>query len=227
METAGVLRLHDFELAGTVVIPALAQYVDGLFILAHETPGYLMQQAGAEPKCEKLVMYEGRWKSPALHHASFQLLNDVKPKYVIYIDEDELLPDRFPAEFMRFKHSDVQASVACWYLQCWQDMNHVVADYPYNVNRHCVALRWEEGINFNEFAGWDWPSAYYRRKKYTMEFPLRHLAFMTPEYRERRSSRRVVTSRGDTNWWEDNHPAIPYDPNMTWKQYLEQAKQWK
>jgi len=224
--TAGVLRLHDFELATSVVIPALAEHVDGLFILAHEAPRHLLDEAGRHPKCEKLEVYEGRWKSAVLHHEAFQLLNGAKPKYVIYIDEDEILPERFRSEFKRFQASG-HDSVACYYLQCWNDIDHVVADHPYNVNRHCVALRWEEGITFLDYAGWDWPSAYYKRKKYTMQFPLRHLAFMTPELRQRRATRRAITSRADTMWYLEDHPSIPYDGNMTWKQYTEQAKKWK
>ncbi len=228
MKIVGVMRLHDFPLALGTAIRSLAEHVDGMFFLAHNADARLVEQVAAHPKCELIKHYNAPWHNPTVQNEAFKIVAQVKPDIVVFPDEDEILPGRFGEELSKFMKTDEAIwSMACWYFQCWGDTEHIIADHCYRVNMHCVALRWREDIDFTRYAGWDWPSEYYRHKKYRSPYPLRHLAFMDPELRRRRDGRPEVTSKGDRGpWWRTEHPSIAYDPDMTWKQYLEQAKQW-
>ncbi len=235
MDTLMVMRMDDFPLAESHCIPAFAEHIDAFAFLCRPEDSERISRLSRHPKCVVLKIEQQRFRNATSQLEALLMAQEFNPRYVAAFDSDELPPGRFAEEFARFKALGLW-SMDMMNFECWGDPLHIVADFPYKAPPHCRVMRWEKGLN---------PGAYHKAHRfrfwcdkslYKCDYPVRHLAFMTPEIRERRRQRGLSASH-KSNWKREaegpgawslvEHPTIPYDPDMTWKQYLEQSEQWK
>jgi len=232
MQVVAAMRVHDFALTESIVIPALERHVDGFAFLFH--PDDIQQNARLTRhwKYGAHAIWRQSFRNAPTQKAALELAGTLSPAFVIALDSDLLLPDRFGDEFENFKSSN-RWSMDFYNFECWGDMDHVVADACYRADPHCMVLRWMPGLEIGGYHRAHRFRFWCGKRIYRCPYPMRHLAFMTPELRGRRFLR-GMNARAKSNWraevegpraWAYNqHPAIPYDPDMGWKDYLVQAK---
>ncbi len=235
MEVICAMRVHDFLLTESIVIPAMESLADGFVFLFHPDNQERNARLREHPKYRASAIWDRPFRNAPTMLAVLELAAKCNPSFVLAPDSDMLFPDRFPYEFQHFKDSD-RWSMDLRNFECWDDMNHIVADNCYRNERHCMVMRWERGLEIggyhkaHRFHWWN------GRAIYRCPFPLRHLAFMTPELRELRYQRGINSRRqlnwraeveGSKAWPKLDHPTIEYNQQMTWKMYLQRAKQWK
>ncbi len=228
METIGVMRIHTFPLAETHTVDRLAEVVDGMCLLfSPATPEETMHRLLAHPKCIDGARYEGAFHIGRTFLEAFKMVRKYNPSFVVMFDEDEIPPDRFAKEFENFKQSGCD-SMGIRNFECWGDIDHVVADLCYVAKHHCHTIRWSNDTEIGTERTADYFHYYYRRPVYHCEYPLRHLAFMTPELRRRRVRRGLAASskthwrreaEGPGAWATWDHTTLSYDPLMSWEQY--------
>jgi hypothetical protein len=225
VDTIAFLRLHKFDAVPELVINTIAQYVDAFYVLFHNIIDIsILDLAINHEKCQGIR----EWKKPFnnLSQLDFCLewANQIKPQYVLEFDEDELPPDRFHEEFKKFKDSGL-LTMWFWGLWCIDDTNKVLAEHRPQYFWHQKAYRWMPNLvnkkrgGFNSFQGNHFKSKF----SYLCKYPLRHLAFLTPELRERR----IITGNSKGHSYEKpwfNRKGlkfVPYDKNMTVKNWKE------
>jgi len=213
----GAMRIHKFPYSLDVTIPALAQYVDALVFLFHEASDETMERATAHPKCRATAQYIKRWRQETTLNAMFELIAPFEPTYVIYPDEDEILPDHFPEEFEAAQAKQA-ASIRFYFVHSWGKPD-LICDHVRRYLPHTKVVRWQEGIEFKSRTQCR-PEGYDVLPSYKSAYPLRHLAFMTPEWRKERAARHGwKTEPYPICWWTQEHKARPYDPNKSYLDY--------
>lgn len=228
-KVAGLVRAHEGRDTLPLVLDRLAEHVDATFVLAHNPADGIVELARRGPKVRAVKVEQSPWRQQTTLQALFAMLSDFAPRVAVFPDEDEILPDHFGEELAHWSEiaeQEQRASMGLYYFHSWNEPQTIVADWPYRTNCHCKALLWRPDIDFSDYAGWCWPRAFYKQRKYRSPFALRHLAYMTPAMREVRLQRAEKTTRGEQRWWMCEHPTIPYDPGMTWSDYTEQSKAW-
>ncbi len=233
METIGIMRIHDFPLTEAHAVPALADLVDGLCFLFNNAPAARMESLIAHPKCIAHAEYHKRFSIPGSFKAAFDLARPFNPKYLICFDEDELPPGRFEDEFRRFKHGNCMSLAFRDYI-CWGNPEMIIADRCYPSPLHCHAMKWDKNRELGRYKKADFFEFYHHNYVYKSDYPLRNLAFMTPELRERRFRRSQASistrhwkreSSGPGAWARQSHDVMPYDPDLGWQAYCNREQE--
>jgi len=228
------MTIHDFPLSEQYAVPALAELVDGVCFLFHRAPEPRIARLRTHPKCIAHARYHRRFSVGGTLRAAIELARPFAPKYIINFDEDELPPGRFAEEFEEFRNRSAM-SLAFRDFICWGSPDMIVADGGYPSPLHCHVLRWN-GAELGRYKKADFFEYYYRRPVWRSDYPLRNLAFMTPELRERRFERSQAAistrhwkheSAGPRAWPRQAHAAMPYDPNLGYSDYVKQEGKWK
>lgn len=229
------MRVHNFPLTESIVIPALEPHVDGFVFLTHPADEERNARLVRLPKYVAHTHWQQPFHNAPTQKAILELAGSFNPSFVIALDSDMLMPDWFSDEFEMFKRGRCW-SLDFWNFECWGDADHVVADGCYRADPHCMVMRWEGGLQLGGYSKAHRFRFWCSKEICRCVYPMRHLAFMTPELREQRRQRGLVSTH-KSNWrreaeglgaWPSlQHPAIPYDCNMTWRSYLQQAGRWK
>jgi hypothetical protein len=226
LNTIAFIRLHRNDQCLKLVIREIGRKVDGLFFLLHDPiDPEMYDTAAAHPKCQDIRC----WTKAFSNHNQLQFLTEwareIRPKYVLEFDEDELPPARFREAFTEFKKSD-KNTMWFWGVWAWGNPNTIAVQMMHNFFWHMKAYKYSECIarrerkGFNSFTGIGAKS----KDAFLCKYPLRHLAFMTPKLRERRMARGDSKGRkykGDSWFMQPDIITRPYDTDLTlveWKQ---------
>lgn len=240
MKSVAFMRLHSFDIEPIdLVINKVAQYVDGIFFLVHNLQNpKLLEAAERHPKCCGVRYHPGDDFDLGEHRETLSAIlswaHEVKPKYVLEFDEDEIPPDRFTIEFDKFKKSDYQHMYFRFFWTL-NDINRIILakEGPDTYKPYMKVYKWNDQLPYNSrgsalrVAMCD-IDALHKLPRYYCPYPMRHLAIFTPRMREIRLNRKELTRTNLTSlvvhgkhWWNvKDLVTIPYDKDMTWKDYL-------
>jgi len=134
-----------------------------------------------------------KWNRWNWRNELIRTLDEVKPHYVVFIDNDEGLPINFTPDFLRFVDSN-KAMMFFDYRMGTIEGRHV-EKYP--KVRHCKAFKWVPGLNYLDYKGYAQPSfpasmniTYYnkpdKRSVYLAQHPITHYCFYTKELEEQK-----------------------------------------
>lgn len=222
MKTIGIIRLHRWITAGTFVYDKLAEFVDGLlFYYNNLCCPELLHMATSHPKCIGARKDPNNWSENShidAGHLSqqrcMQWADEIKPKTVIILDEDQALPDKFDID----EFDDSKALVARFkWIWCWEDVNTVISKVPCPCVWFTQVYKWyPEASKCVPSIGNSLP--YYTGKGYyDCMYPGRNLGVINDDIRSWRSEKRPPNNRG---WWlKGGFELIDYNPDMRLEDY--------
>jgi hypothetical protein len=222
----GAMRLHDFDVMPEYIIQSLAQHCDKLvFLLHHVQSKRILEAVQNHPKTTLVKNYEYKWSQPLTLAALVELALKHKPEIILLPDEDEVFPDRLTEEIAKWRQVwDQHPTMSFQFFHSWSSPDRIISENVARVGKHCKVVHNVPGLlnmYLGRYAGWCWPSLLYRQRKYHCHYPLRHLAYMTEELRTRRLSKvRPTTTTGWWQWYSRERETMPYDPDMTWKEWV-------
>lgn len=223
-ETIGLVRLCRFE-HPEWVIPEIAQHCDKMIYLTnHLRNNTAVQFAEQHEKTEKIV--EAKCEAPGMVALNGELLdlglriiNDYEPKYVIYFDEDEAPPARFESEFELFKKSEAQMMLFR-FVFTWGDPKTISMHGRWYF-WHSKVLKFVPRMRALPYRGFCVPATLQHAASYRSPYQLRHFPYTLPEMRRARED--DAWKRRDFTFikaQEGRMKTMPYDPNMTFVQWL-------
>jgi len=239
LNVVGVMRLYDFVtpdkpwwLLPKVRLTTLCDKV--VLVTTNPTPRMLAELPllARLPKVEIVSAPQGKkWSQAGTLLDCIRIAETYDPDIVLMPDEDEVLPISLAHDIECWaKSHEVHPTMCFRFFQAWDSPDQIVAENVYRDWWHSKAVWWEGDKTIEayegKYAGWCWPSALYRRKKYRCHHPLLHLAYVTPELRAERTARHTSgrkTQKGNTAWWDSARLAMPYDRDMTWEKWVEQV----
>ena len=225
METIAFIRLHQFAEGQQEVMDQIAQYCDGIFFLYHNLNNESMYNlARNHPKCMGINQWEKeRFSNLAQLRFCLEWASEIKPKYVLEFDEDEIPPHRFNEVFDEFKASDKKTM---WFkgLWSWGGIYEIAVDPMRRYLAHMKVYKWSEEMaeidraGFNAFKGIKVNSP----DSFLSRYPLVHAAFSSPELIANRME--VGGSKGhmynDESWFNQDVKTVPYNKNLKNREWV-------
>ena len=107
------------------------------------------------------------------------------PDYLVYPDQDEILPVQWPSCIDFLENSNKYFDVGFKYLTCWDSISAVLpTKYSYPLDHHSkVAKKWQNGFAFLPSRGYCKPNTP-KKTRHKSNMLIRHTALMTKELRE-------------------------------------------
>lgn len=214
----GLVRLHDFEEFPELVIGELAIQVDGIVFGANRVASERIKRAASScPKLWRYVNVDGKWSNEESLRMLWDSLKDLAPDWVVYPDEDELLPKQ-ARHLIQEAETHGRLCVTFPFLECWNAPDEIMADVETpGTGPHSKIARYKEGLTFSGGGGFCFPNKEYADNHLESKWPLRHLRYVTPSARARRRMRYRY-------WWADvEHRTFAYDPDRTWAEWRAMA----
>ena len=90
-----------------------------------------------------------------------RMLDEIKPEIVISIDEDEILDKSIDQEILEFKVSDKKCMMVGYNPMPTKLGKIILNNKPYPLYPHCKVLKWQPGINYNNYHGNALPPMYH------------------------------------------------------------------
>lgn len=226
METIAFIRLHQFDVEQQLVTDQIASHCDGLFFLTHDlTNPEMLTLAENHPKCVDIKQWTKKFGNLVQLQHCLEWASKIKPKYVIEFDEDELPPDKFNEEFHYFRQTNFN-HMFFWGLWPYNNLNDIALFPMRRYFPHHKVYKWSEELSNAKRAGFCSFTGIgaHHKESYISKYPLRHLAFLTNELRERRlkfgNSKGQQYSR-ETSWFmQPDILTTQYDPNKTVKDWM-------
>ena len=218
-ETIAIVRVHDQDYQPDVIYGAMAEHVDAMFFLAHKVSNpSILEAAARQPKCREIREHRPAkgWNWTRSMWAMLNWAEALKPRFLLYFDEDELPPARLDEVLQRWKSG---AAPTLWFQFVWTygDLDHIISVRSKQFGYHVKAIHWRPGLAAAASYAWNCPPPLQRSARVVCPYPVRHTSATTPEQRALRGrpGRREAKNRT----WERDWPTIPYDPNMTWNDW--------
>lgn len=144
-------------------------------------------------KCGKILHSEEPWNTSNWQESLLRSADDIRPDWIVKVDDDEVMDHRFAEDFQRFQKSGRDMYMVET-AQPMPTIDGALDHYPrrYPSARHCKAFRWQEGLSFLPYRGYCRPTQYaaemdeHKKKQYNAKSKMRHLCFFTPQMREDR-----------------------------------------
>jgi hypothetical protein len=164
--------------------------------------------------------------------------HEIEPKYVLEFDEDEIPPLRFKQEFEKFKTLP-NPHMYFRFMWAYNSIDKIILakESQDTYKPHMKVYKWTKEMKDHSrgsalrVAMCDIDSIHHL-PRYYCPYPMRHLAILTPKMRQIRFNRKELTRTNLTSlvvygkhWW--NVPdllTIPYDKDMTWRDYTIKSK---
>ena len=218
-KTIALMRLYNLPAETRLVMDALSPHVDGfVFQTMSETYPSLVQMAHEHPRM--LAVHENKqphWSNAgSLDLAMVEAVAPLEPEVVIYLDHDDLPPGPFGSILNAFRDSGRDV-LTFPYIYARGDPQHVICPRPQwaNLGRHSKVARWSPKLRFDRSPGCNDPNP--PHTSFASAWPLLHLYVMTPEILAVRKDR---IGHRSPPWAEDSLSTIPYDPNMTFRDFM-------
>lgn len=226
METIAFIRLHQFDVEQQTIMNRIADHCDGLFFLIHDlVDPKMLTIAENHPKCIEIRHWTKKFGNLVQLQHNLEWASEIKPKYVIEFDEDELPPDKFNEEFQYFKQTNFQ-HMFFWGLWSYNNINNIAIFPMRRYFPHHKVYKWSKSLSkakrsgFCSFVGRN----AHHKVSYISKYPLRHLAFLTNTLRERRlkfgNSKGHQYSREISWFMQPDIHTIQYDPNKTVEDWM-------
>ena len=224
---AGVMYMHAFEDAPEFAIERLSMLCTDMYFVAHDVTSPRIWNAMIhEPKLRTIKRVQGPWTRIGSLELMMRMMDDVKPDVVLMPDDDEVLPERFTDELVKWREQwDKRVTMSFAPVQCIGDYNTILSRRFYRQAPHCKAIHWHPDISYVKgYAGWCWTSKLYRMKKYHCPYPMRHLAYVTQAQRDERVRNGNGPTGGEWPWYaKTDLPTCVYHPDLTWKEWCDGA----
>jgi hypothetical protein len=195
---AGLMMLHTFKWPWC--LEELTNYVDGIYLLLHYSPGVKIDWWKNNSKLKNYVeiretdewqvtgfcgrdgsRYQGEFRDKCL-----RMIDEVEPQLVFFPDEDESLPEpeylvRDLARFLKSR----KRQLAFRRCNFWDSMDTVRKDKWIQFSPHTKIFKWEPNITYLPYIGWNNVSSY-GKKRMVAKSAYKHYAYLEKEERERR-----------------------------------------
>lgn len=205
MIVAGLMPIMNFPLSPNMV-KDLSQYVNILVLRFDQNNGdeEILKQCISEitpyasslnnlksKLCPsyKLIRDKQKWNRWNWREFLIRALDDIKPDYVLAIDEDEKYGPGFKEDFEEFQKSGLPFMLFD-YEMVTED-NRKVKKYP--GARHCKAFKWMEGITYTphykgyaipHFPNHIIPTPDYHNNRFLAKSKIQHYCFYTKKMEE-------------------------------------------
>ena len=202
----------------------IGQYCDGILFLTHDLINERMYElAKNHSKCVEIRHWKKRFNNLSQLQFCLNWASEIKPKYVLEFDEDEIPPYHFNEVFNEFKRGD---KTTLWLKGIWayNNLDQIAIEPMRKYFFHMKAYKWskalakQERAGFNSFRG----ITYKSDSAFLSKYSLKHLAFLTPRLRNHRMI--VGGSKGhkynNSSWFMQNVNTVPYDKNKTNKDWM-------
>jgi len=157
IENAGLISIYNFPMADKLIID-LAKRVDYLSIRLDPNGDKLLFKSCIEKvkkECElniiesKLIWNRWNWREELIRS-----LDNIKPKNVLFLDEDETYSDEFNEDFENFQRTNLK--YMAFDYEMITENSTKVDKYP--KARHCKVFKWMEGITYQPYKGYAIPT---------------------------------------------------------------------
>lgn len=226
METIAFIRLHQFDKNQQEVMDQISQYCDGIFFLTHDLIDEDMYNlAMKHPKYVDIKRWaKKRFSNRGQLQFCLRWASEIKPKYVLEFDEDEIPPFRFKEVFEEFKASD---KITMWFkgLWSWNGIYQIAVDPMRRYLAHMKAYKWSKEIaerkrgGFNSFEGIKFNSP----ESFLSRYPLIHAAFSSPKLIANRM--KVGGSKGhmynDESWFNQDVKTVLYNKDLSNREWVQ------
>jgi hypothetical protein len=193
---AGLMMLHYFKWPWC--LESLADYVDEIYIHLHATPSFPKVhwplRVAKVSRClvleheREMTRIENRkiGLMGTLRERTLRMLDEVKPDLVFFPDEDEAYgePDLVARDLHRLIRSG-KKQLAFHRCNFWDSMHMVRKDKWAYYRPHVKVYRWQPGLTYLPYAGFNRLTNYGRRKVVARTV-IKHYAFLEKSERERR-----------------------------------------
>ena len=208
-----LIRLHDFESHQQLVLDEAAKVVDAILCVANpSTTDAVMAIADAHPAVTGIWRDAQPWDQAGSYERAFAHVKAMgyHPATVYYLDHDELPPAHFLEERQRFMDSDA-GRLEFMYVWSWGTPERIVRpDVPVHRGPLAKLVKWHDGLHWTpKYRGCCRP--HNSGEAMICAYPMRHLNFMRPEWREAKLSQPRTKAYGETMAWV----ATPHDEQIT------------
>lgn len=219
-----LVRCHNFP-EQELVLDEVGKVVDSIIAITNEktTPG-VKEVLRVHSKVEAILHdeHKGGWTQKESYERAFKMFAEGfgdSAETVYYLDHDELPPAGFLEERERFLKSDAEV-MGFHYLFPWRSPDMVVRpDIPVHNGPLYKLVKWNDSIGWEPYQGCCLPSG--TSKKMTCKRPMRHLAFMKTEWRERKLAQKRTKAYGKgMDWLRLEEPVVVEYDGRDWDRWM-------
>jgi hypothetical protein len=231
-KTIAFIRLHSYNENPKIVWDAIGQYANELYFLVNGiTDLSIIKSAQKYRLCAGIKEWKFPWDNHATLVKCYKWADEIKPDYILTFDEDEIPPFRFGEILEPWKRSGTSELLfkCVW---CYGDTKTILKDYYVPFGYHMKMCRWKEKMWELGVGNKCRLKIYENEVAYKYPYPYRHLAIMTEKLREARRQRYLKppvmsTPTIDRIACEGNLKTIPYNPDMRYDAWMEQAEKFE
>ena len=226
LKVVGLMRLH-VGIMPELVIGELARHVDAMYFWVHEPHERpeTIEVVRRHPKTVRTETGNMPWNSELTFRAAWAMLEDVRPDWVIYPDDDELLPPQTTHLLEVAQHNNLRC-VQFPFLVCQNNSAEEVikAVNIINMAPHCRIARWRplcEVFTTQTYPGYDYLCEDDMKSCLHSPWPVRHLLVVNQDMLRYRMTKRPHYDEYMTK----PQKTTPFAPERAWREWFAQQKE--